>query len=302
MERVNQFSFYELGQELKDLQSLDENTDGWVAVLNIMAARRRILRLIEGKPIPIGLCRPAAESLVSALDKALEDARSGEEGKRRDPQPIPSWRWSSIKRALTTFEHVFAAEMGGATVYFVPSRGIYNTPALVDSAESTFPEALRTHIPEKAISDWKAAGRCLAFNLLTASGFHVVRAVEGTLETYYQLFAGKLGKTLKNWNDYIVALEKLSSATPAPSLRTIAELKQMKDDFRNPVVHPRVSLDDVDARMLFSNGEALILAMSSEIKNVKDGQGGVQPPLLAAAEAPEELPKGDSAAERAKAG
>ena len=37
----------------------------------------------------------------------------------------------------------------------------------------------------------------------------------------------------------------------------------MKDDYRNPVMHPlRVTLTESDARMLFDNGESLIIAMA----------------------------------------
>ena len=44
----------------------------------------------------------------------------------------------------------------------------------------------------------------------------------------------------------------------------------MKDDVRNPLAHPRVYLSETDARMLFDNGEALILAMIGEIAKIKE--------------------------------
>jgi hypothetical protein len=117
----------------------------------------------------------------------------------------------------------------------------------------------------------------LAFNLLSASGFHVARAVEGTLESYYQLFSGKPGETLANWHDYKIALEKIASKNPKPCplAKTLTELDQMRTDYRNPIVHPRVVLTEPDARMLFANGESLIIAMAQEIADAK-AQGGVQ--------------------------
>jgi hypothetical protein len=53
----------------------------------------------------------------------------------------------------------------------------------------------------------------------------------------------------------------------------------MRRDYRDPIVHPRVSLDEADARILFNNGESLIIAMASEIKSAQISQGGVQPTL-----------------------
>ena len=44
-----------------------------------------------------------------------------------------------IRKALSDFETVFAEEMKEAATYFVPRRGIFWTPALVDTADEAFP-------------------------------------------------------------------------------------------------------------------------------------------------------------------
>ena len=151
---------------------------------------------------------------------------------------------------------------------------------MVDAADQSFPAEVAPYIPDKSKADWRAAGRCLAFNLLSASGFHVARAVEGMVEAYYQFFSGNAGETLNSWNDYVKALEKIAAGnpTPCPAAKTLAELKQMKDDYRNPIMHPRVMLTEADARMLFDNGESLIIAMADEIRAAKQ-QGGIQTSL-----------------------
>jgi hypothetical protein len=137
------------------------------------------------------------------------------------------------------------------------------------------------HIPQKTREDWKSAGRCLAFNLLSAAGFHTARAVEGTMEAYYQLFSSKPGATLVSWHEYIKALREIAAKkpNPTPQEKTLAELDQMRADYRNPIMHPRVVLSEADARMLFANGESLIIAMAQEIAAVV-AQGGVQLSLV----------------------
>jgi hypothetical protein len=149
---------------------------------------------------------------------------------------------------------------------------------LVDTADETFPKDLLAFIPQKAKDDWKSAGRCLAFSLLSASGFHVARAVEACLESYYGLFSGKPGETLHGWYDYIKALKEIAEKkpTPCPTEKTLVELDQMREDYRNPIVHPRVVLTEGDARMLFANGESLIIAMAQELAGAAKG---VQPAL-----------------------
>jgi hypothetical protein len=54
----------------------------------------------------------------------------------------------------------------------------------------------------------------------------------------------------------------------------------MPSDYRNPIVHPRVTLDEADARIIFNNGESLIIAMASELKRAQVSQGVAQPAAL----------------------
>ena len=90
---------------------------------------------------------------------------------------IPEWQWGIVVSALERFETIFREELGETATYYVPRKGIYATAALVEAADESFPIEIAVVIPEKTKVDWRAAGRCLALNLLTASGFHVARAV-----------------------------------------------------------------------------------------------------------------------------
>jgi hypothetical protein len=182
---------------------------------------------------------------------------------------------SMFRRALETFETVFSAEMGETATYFVPRKGIFYTPALVDTADESFPTDVRNDIPEKTKLEWRAAGRCLAFNLLSASGFHVARAVEGTMEAYYTAFVGTPPKEI-SWGKYLEDLEKVTG----PAKKTLAEIAQMKDDYRNPLMHPRVVLTEPDAKILFGNGESLIITMAGEIKKETIAKIGAATALL----------------------
>lgn len=294
MERINQFSFYQLGQTLKDISRHTGDLKPLDGFLDSLWAKNAMGELIAGKPIPLGVSRQAAIDLFNALSaiRAQYFETTDANGKTtmkfpvEGDEPIPQWRWSSISSALSRFETVFAAEMAETATYFVPRRGIFSTPALVDHADESFPEHLLCVLPEKAKDEWKAAGRCLAFNLLSASGFHVARAVEGVLEVYYQAFCEKPDETLNTWNDYhkkLTAKISAESVTPKPSQKVLSELVQMKDDYRNPIMHPRVVLKDSDARMLWDNGESLIIAMAEELLEISRNHGGVQSGLALAA-------------------
>jgi hypothetical protein len=282
VERINSFSFYDVGKTFKSIEMLPDNAAVNDVFWAIYHAENAAAQLLEGKPIPLGISRAKATNLRDQLANFFNGrfTEVNAEGKRTikfpgaDTPPVQPWEYWTIKHALTEFETVFAEEMKEAATYYVPRRGIFWTPALVDTADECFPQSIVGHIPQKTREDWKSAGRCLAFNLLSASGFHTARAVEGTMEAYYQLFTGQPGATLNAWFEYTEALKKVTSA-PAPQAKTIAELDQMRTDYRNPIMHPRVVLTEPDARMLFANGESLIIAMAQEIADVK-AQGGVQ--------------------------
>jgi hypothetical protein len=242
VERCDQFRFYEIGQSIAKIarHAGDQDISAHIAVWVIWEAQRLLRELLNGNPIPTGVSRVKATEFLQAINWIDEThfRQTNADGTKtikfpepNDP-PISGWRWSHMRVALDSFETVFREEMRDTATYFVPRRGIYHTPALVDSADETFPKDLLQFIPQKARDDWKAAGRCLAFNLLSASGFHTARAVEATLESYYQLFSGKAGETLRSWYDYKEELDKIiaKKPTPCPQAKTLAELDQMRTD------------------------------------------------------------------------
>lgn len=290
VERINQYEFYELGKRLKRVTLIEGDHSPTVWWWEIYMLREAMKRLLAGHPTPLGVSKMKATKMLEAVDQmcARHMEITNPDGTRTFSAPVEgaapmyAWEWNHLRDMITQFETVFSEEMREAATYRVPSRGIYSTPKLIDSADEAFPEELLPFIPEKTREDWRSAGRCLAFNLLSASGFHVARAVEGIMEAYYQRFTGKKNE-LKSWNDYIVALEKVDQTQdPAPSPKTIEELRQMKNDYRNPILHPRIVLGVADARMLFANGESLIIGMAQELA---DAAVGIQPDLL---EAPED--------------
>lgn len=277
MERINQYEFYSLATKLRDIY-LNGDVGAESVVFPLLAAQQAIEKLMNGDPIDLGLSRARTEVLLKAITEMANRhfMKPNEEGILawafpQDGEIVKDWEWSWLRSAIENFEMVFSDEMREAATYRVPRKGIYDTPKLIDAADETFPSEVLAILPKKTRDDWCAAGRCLAFNLLSASGFHVTRAVEGTLEAYYQLFSGKPGTLKKSWSDYIKALQALDETAPhgAPSAKTLAELDQMRTDYRNPIAHPRVVLSESDARMLYANGESVIIAMAQEIRDAQ---------------------------------
>jgi hypothetical protein len=283
VERINQFEFFQLGETIQQIKGFGDDINGAAAWLPIWMAHNAVDALVKGKPFELTISKSCAVRLRDALWTFIENQfrGPGDDGKREwkipasDAPAINGWYWHESKTALADFETVLREEMREAAIYRVPQRGIFDTAKLIDAADESFPAEIGMVIPQKTREDWRAAGRCLAFALHSASGFHVARAVEGAIESYYQTAYGfspdAKKATLHSWGEYIKALEAARTARPAkaslvPSEKVIAEIQQMKDDYRNPIAHPRIVLSEADARMLFSNGESLIIAMAQEMK------------------------------------
>ena len=298
MEKINQFAFFDLGKTFQLLASLQGDPTPYNLVGAIWGVEAKVNALLEGRPFPISVSRAVAKELleqITIVEKRCvlkKNADGIEEFKMPDGSEaaLPSWIIQRLMGSLSKFETVLQEELREATTYFIPRKGIFSTAALIDAADESFPPDVKAFVTEKAKTEWKAAGRCLGLNLHTASGFHVCRAVEAELEEYYQVHCNAAGKTLRSWHEYITKLDERLKADPSsgPTEKTIAELRQMKDDYRNPVAHPRVILAEPDARMLFSNGESLIIAMAQELKTAAEN-GTVSQPLLMPIQTPGSL-------------
>jgi hypothetical protein len=121
-------------------------------------------------------------------------------------------------------------------------------------------------MPDKANVELDSAGRCLAFGLFTASGFHICRAVESVMEDYYGVLIGE-AKQLHSWNEYIKRLQAAIDAgiEPMPDRTTVRYLDNLRQSSRNPIMHPRVVLEEADAIGLFDLCRGVILRMAKEL-------------------------------------
>lgn len=170
----------------------------------------------------------------------------------------------SLKTSLETFETVFQTEMQRTATYLVPKRGTYDLGDLVDRANETFPAEVRGIIGPVANDEYINAGRCYAFGLFTASGYHCCRAVEAVLREYYFVFTGKRDKGTEQWGELVGGLEKCAGVL-VPEKKTLGHIRHIKDFDRNPLSHVRAVLDETDADILLAASKVAITAMAAEM-------------------------------------
>lgn len=268
---IDQFPMYELGGALRNLRVTcsTETEDPFEQVYAIWLAANALNKVLNGEQ-PLNFCRAAAEELLRELqEKDHKLGRPKDESNKLSA--LKPWEFQGIRNKIEIFEHQLSAELKKTASYAVPTRGIFSTELLAENAERHIHETIRIHLSEFTIAEYRAAGRCLAFGQYSACGFHAARAVEDQLRIYFERFlgeppeetmgqlAGKLSDLLKSKEDRL-----------KPQENTVRHIKDLTNFDRNPLMHRRVVLNEVDATTLFNNALSVIGEMVKELLSLDD--------------------------------
>lgn len=243
MLRVDCFDFYKLGHFVHPLTKLPDNallTDTWI---DLYFAKNEINTFFI--TFPLKTSRNPALHLYQALTAIIPDDFTQLVLKDSDGNPriMTYTEANSIRDAARELETVLKAELNGWDAYFVSQKGAFSTSDLINKAESMLPESAQTYLSAEAREDIRQSGRCLAFSLGTAAAFHIVRATETFIWKYYEAVVGHLPVVkMRNWGAY----SKNLRATGKADSKVIGWLDQIRDEYRNPVLHPDevVTADD----------------------------------------------------------
>ncbi|HET9743225.1 MAG TPA: hypothetical protein VFQ00_10780 [Terriglobales bacterium] len=274
MQRVNEFSFYELAGYVHPLTQLSGKTVLYSEIwYEWFQARSYLDGLFSQRPLSI--CLPSANKLYAAITAVVPE--QFEDALKNVPEtadisippsiekPISNHRLYSISKAASEFETVLSAEVQALDTYFVSQKGSYKTSDLIERAEIMFPESLRVDLPSSAVEDIRQAGRCLALDTPTGAGFHILRAMESVMAAYYNKVLGKPMPTrMRNWGIYIRKLQDSGKADP----KVTEFLLHIKDNYRNPITHPDVILTSDEVEVLLGAATSAIRQMVLEIQRL----------------------------------
>lgn len=223
-----------------------------------------------------GTCKRVANDLLTCINDWVSEnvMPNGSYSTELFETELSSWQWGNISRKIDSFRSVFEAECHDIDIYSVGQIAIYKTQALVSDGANIIAGEYRADISEAALNEFNNAGKCLAFDLPTACGFHALRGLELVLDDYLSSFAVKTDK-FRSWNDYIQAAKKLiddQAAVDKPSPKVAAMLDRMRELDRNPLMHPRDTLDIVGADQLFKLAAITVGEMVRDARRVKRAQ------------------------------
>ena len=179
-----------------------------------------------------------------------------------DGERVLAWHEAyQVSEALRNFYQVFSAEIQVAPAYLVLSKGAFDTQRLLEFGETLFPADMLQKVPA-TFEDARAAGKCLAFELATACGFHVLRVVEAVVLKYWDTLSG--GKAAPEPRGIGSVLRELHNESLGDK-DALAAIRQINTLHRNPLMHPEDHLEVEEAVALVGMAHSAIRALLPSI-------------------------------------
>jgi hypothetical protein len=166
----------------------------------------------------------------------------------------------NVRNRINEFEISFFDELSKVHVLHITKKGNLSIHSLVAGASKGFSHS--SSLSDRCRYEIDESGKCLACNRPTASGFHILRSVEVCIEDYFS--AGNLPMpptNRQNWGQYITDLKNNGASRPVTD-----SLQFIKDNFRNPLMHPHDGLDIGEAIKLFCVCEQMTAALVNDMK------------------------------------
>jgi len=265
MKRVNQYQFYLMGTIVHPLSTIKEGQSVLETAWSLHSARSWIAWLLSDQLVELTVAREAAQNLQSAISSVIPE--NTDDFATIDKSKTLAWiDMYRITTTLSEFETVFSAELPTIATYTVSKKGIYSTADLVERSENAIDWEARKVINDAAINDFKQAGRCLAFELATAAGFHTMRSVEDVLRKYWRL--GMAKPDTEKAPEMSQCINELRAAKENPKLMDI--LDHIRDLHRNTLMHPEAFLTSTEAFRLFDVAKSAISAMADRIAELQN--------------------------------
>ncbi len=174
----------------------------------------------------------AADELKKRLEELSTDTRLGVE------EELPNYQVENLKKSLERFETTLSFELPEQNLYIVPQRRGWDMTTLIEEADKDLSDAVRNALTVEERHDVRESGRCLAFDAPTAAVFHMFRALEAMVLRYMPALNITLKDSDRNLGKYISFMEQKGVDEKITLL-----LRHIKDEYRNPGVHPGTFYD-----------------------------------------------------------
>lgn len=263
MKQVNIYNFYQFGAILHPITELKAGKPFKEYFYALFMGRAWLESFVNGNLLPMTICNRSAQKVISGIDFLLPQGKD-EKPRLGMDEEVNYGHLYTIIDGMKEFETVFGAELQNLATYFVSKKGIYETNDLIQNADEWFPASIRGRFTGQVIHDLKEAGKCLAFDLSTAAGFHIARAVEGVLLEYLKVLCSEQLECLKESDRNLGRYIKLARENDG-NLKVCSSLDQFRELHRNPLIHPETILTIEEALTLHGIAQSAIMSIIIEM-------------------------------------
>lgn len=242
MEKIDAGYLYELGATVRTFNNINRADPAWSVHDKFKRIREAVRTFTEYSVYSIALrtARGHGQVLVSQIDTMIQALIDNDFAD--DSMEKVEGQYLQTYSTFVKFETVMIAELQALPIFLVPPRGAFDNNYLIERGDTLFPESLLMIAPEAEL-DVLQAGRCIAFNLPTAAGFHMHRANEAVLRLYFDMVMGAGHRASNATMGSMLAKMKKEKKGDA---NIIAALDAIRQFHRNPLMHPEHTLSDID--------------------------------------------------------
>lgn len=265
MQKVKIWGFYVLGYILHPLTRIEAGDTSFQIINTLSNASSALLFLESDLVFPASLCKKERTELYNHIQDLLE--RIG----NSDQYIISDFDAKWLAETATKLENVLESQLSDLKTYMVSQTEWFSVSTLVEQGDELIPSSVRQIISDYAKHEMRQAGKCIAFNLPSAAGFHIIRALEDVLRKYYdEATGGKARPKNESMGVLIAELEKEQNSNKV----ILAALKQIKDLHRNPYIHD-VVLTMKEVVVLLGIVQSAIAAIGRELIEAEERKTGL---------------------------
>ena len=267
MERINSMFFYDLGARITPLCEMKVGRTARIDIWIIARQVDAIIRSLFDYYSALTVCRRTGIELLKAIGEVANWVHNTTPPDLEKKDYSIDNKFRLVIDKAKEFQTVLCEELQTLATYHVSQKGIYSTIDLIDKAEQIFPKPVLEKLSTDIVEEIRQSGKCLAFDVATASAFHIMRVVEIVMHKYYlNVCKPKTEGRLDSWGAYITALNQAQ----APEIKeVVAMLQQLKDRHRNLIMHPEIVLSPDEAFTLFEIAQGAIIAMAERLPALK---------------------------------
>jgi hypothetical protein len=251
------FNFYIFGCDIHPLGEVDENDKvrDNPRLIQIMRTAALVAQYFKGNDF----CQkylPSAGDKLTGIRKLLNEKFLEPEGGGSIPEIVGEYWAKRLQQDVQEFETVLDDELKKLPIFCCDDDAIgnFSVSKLLKGASKGYPEKTRKHLTHLCCGEIDEAGKCLVYERSTAAGFHILRSVELTIIQYLTAIPGFVLPPLnrQNWGQYLQLLKDNGAIKEVTD-----HLYNIKDNYRNPLMHPEDTLEMPEAVSLFSVAQSM---------------------------------------------